>query len=702
MKYNKAYIIYKRCDFKSMMMKLFCAAIIMFHASFLISCSDDDSNTGGNGESKYTSEEPTTDQLYVRVTADLPAASLSQFDDKSTGAALIRRLPRVTSTIQEDTKFVLLKGSDVSSQSDAVIAQMAQVLLYGGYVAVETPTEEQLNTFFDRIDKGISTAVVDYVDDVFDLTPEQTEATVNASIAGRMETRRANLSSLTRGSADQTISAELVIFGATDYFYQEPDNSSDKMTIYATDTDGYVVEDAYETSYAGRLQTAYHFGLFADGAAQWLNDLEAAKQEEAERGEIAQGKAILATNGRQAINDLESAVETFTHYQNIDYKNQNNQPCYKAQACKTTISYWGAHNMTNNRDYYFVSQKVLLSMGPVNGIDLFNARGQKEDYWLVNRSWKNYDLTYGYYLTRYETSMDLKGNKGTINIEAATPETANQSVTESVNLTSSSSSTTGGGVIASVTGGWTFDRGLNLSVEAGGQYIHGSSKGSSFAMGNSKDIKDLSVQKNTSGTKAKWTYSGKNLQVNGQPGKWTHDVAPEILVNDANIANDVCWSVENPSGNYTLEVQSQPELGILLLQSSTGNRAVERTKTSLDTYTHQLKKPNRYMQTWRMFIVINEWMDGAKYTSGVQSRLEEDFKNSFSDIYTDMFNICETEANSVLLATAIIKNAKRVLDSNKDQLPGIAEGRGVKKFTIYWRCDDTNVKLRNAYVVEVK
>lgn len=103
-----------------------------------------------------------------------------------------------------------------------------------------------------------------------------------------------------------------------------------------------------------------------------------------------------------------------------------------------------------------------------------------------------------------------------------------------------------------------------------------------------------------------------------------------------------------------------------------------------------------------MFIVINEWMDGAKYTSGVQSRLEEDFKNSFSDIYTDMFNICETEANSVLLATAIIKNAKRVLDSNKDQLPGIAEGRGVKKFTIYWRCDDTNVKLRNAYVVEVK
>jgi hypothetical protein len=56
----------------------------------------------------------------------------------------------------------------------------------------------------------------------------------------------------------------------------------------------------------------------------------------------------------------------------------------------------------------------------------------------------------------------------------------------------------------------------------------------------------------------------------------------------------------------------------------------------------------------------------------------------------------------VLLATSIIKHAKRVLDANKDQLPGIAEGRGVKQFTIYWRCDNTNIKLRNAYVVRVE
>ena len=56
----------------------------------------------------------------------------------------------------------------------------------------------------------------------------------------------------------------------------------------------------------------------------------------------------------------------------------------------------------------------------------------------------------------------------------------------------------------------------------------------------------------------------------------------------------------------------------------------------------------------------------------------------------------------MLTATAIIKNAKRVLDSHKDELPGIAEGVGVKQFTIYWRCDNSDIKLRNGYVVKVQ
>lgn len=77
------------------------AAILMTSGNMILtSCSDDDHTSSDNGGTEYTIEEPATDQMGIRVTANLPAASLSQFDEKSTGAALIKRLPRVTSAIQ--------------------------------------------------------------------------------------------------------------------------------------------------------------------------------------------------------------------------------------------------------------------------------------------------------------------------------------------------------------------------------------------------------------------------------------------------------------------------------------------------------------------------------------------------------------------------------------------------------------------------
>lgn len=684
-------------DMKRYMQWMLTAILMTSGNMILTSCSDNDHTSSGNRDTEYTIEEPTTDQMEVRVTANLPAAALSQFNDKSTGAALISRLPRVTSALQEDTKFVLIKGSDVSNLSDAVITQLVQILVNEGYIAIETPTEQQLNSFFDRTDKALAAFVEDYVDDIFDLTPEQMEATVRASMAGRMEMRKENLNNYMRGNTSDAVCAELLILGATDYFFQESDNVDDKIITYATDTDGNIVEKPSESSYYAGEITAYRYGLYADGAAQWLNDTDAKKKEES-----AQNKTSRRANGSQAINELESACETFTHHQNIDYKTNTNRLSYKPKACQTTLSYWGVHHMTNNRDYYYVSQKVVLSLGANNGTDLFFARGQKSDFWVgVVGSWRNYDLMYGNYLTKYETSMNLKGDKGIIKEEAATPGTANQVVTQSINLTSSSSSTstdtdTKGATLGATTAAFT------ASANSGGSTTNGKTTGNSFAMGNSEQIKDLNVVKNTENTKVTWTYSGKAVQVTGKVGKWEHDIVANILVSDANLMNDACWSVENPSGEYTLEVQSQPEVGMLLIYNNSTDRVVERTITPIDTYTHKLKKPNRYMQTWRMFIVINEWMDGIKYYSNAQTNLENDFKRNFSDIFTDVFTVCESEENSVLQATSIIKHAKRVLDANKDQLPGIAEGRGVKQFTIYWRCDNTKVKLRNAYVVRVE
>ena len=61
------------------------------------SCTSNDDNpttepTEISGESFEAPEEPTDDQLEVKVTADMPTAVLSQFDENTVATALIKRL----------------------------------------------------------------------------------------------------------------------------------------------------------------------------------------------------------------------------------------------------------------------------------------------------------------------------------------------------------------------------------------------------------------------------------------------------------------------------------------------------------------------------------------------------------------------------------------------------------------------------------
>jgi len=55
---------------------------------------------------------PTTDQMEVRVTSNLLTAVPSAFEEGTTGAALVKRLPMATANIDGVTRLVLFKGSD--------------------------------------------------------------------------------------------------------------------------------------------------------------------------------------------------------------------------------------------------------------------------------------------------------------------------------------------------------------------------------------------------------------------------------------------------------------------------------------------------------------------------------------------------------------------------------------------------------------
>ena len=103
----------------------------------LSACTDKDDTAGGeNVENVETPDEtqPTEDQLAVKVTEDLPTAVLGDFGERSTGAALVKRLPVVTNGIGPETRLVLVPGSmfDGNGMSaddiDALVAR-SKVLL---------------------------------------------------------------------------------------------------------------------------------------------------------------------------------------------------------------------------------------------------------------------------------------------------------------------------------------------------------------------------------------------------------------------------------------------------------------------------------------------------------------------------------------------------------------------------------------------
>ena len=231
-------------------------------------------------------------------------------------------------------------------------------------------------------------------------------------------------------------------------------------------------------------------------------------------------------------------------------------------------------------------------------------------------------------------------------------------------------------------------------------------------MGYSRAIEDLTVSKNTNGKKVSWTYEGNKPKgyvahdIYGHDYTYCHQTAPEILVSDADLLNEICWSVANPEGAYTVNIYSLIETAALLMSdnSSKNNIITKYEYTPWDrdgdnNFSHQLLEPFRARQTWRMNIIIDEWENGI--VTGAQSEIDNYLKDSYPALYAHEFTICDKTPTSVEVISSFIDYSKSIFDYNYDILQGLAHSYGVKQFTIHWRCDDTNVTVKEGYTVKV-
>ena len=241
----------------------------------------------------------------------------------------------------------------------------------------------------------------------------------------------------------------------------------------------------------------------------------------------------------------------------------------------------------------------------------------------------------------------------------------------------------------------------------GGSYSTGTTNGTSFSVGTSQSHKDLGVKKNTSGNKVTWTYTGTLPQyyVWRDDDYWhpSHQTPADILVNDCDVAEEICWSVANPSDQYTVNITSAPQTAALLYQyqykSKNGDFPAkhEYTTSPTENYAHTLIEPNRAMQSWRMLITVDEWEDAR--VAGAESNLAEAIRRQFPDLYASQFSVADKTSTSLNTITYVVNYIKGIFQQNYDILQSLAKDYGVAKFTIHWRCDDRNVTTRQGFTV---
>ena len=665
------------------------SAILVFGAvmTMMSSCSDD--------ESISNPFDPNADLVQTRVIADVPTAVMSSFDENSMGAALVRRLSNTTTSLDGNTKMVLIKGEDILSRPLTEWLEAAKIYLTGGYIAVEKPRNAHLVQVMEQLSANFEQATYDILtkDDgsglVINYIPPKTPTsgnTINA-YAAQFENRIANIKSMaaTRsGAGEADAVAEMVIFSRNGYYHCAPFGKN-VVTIGTNGNSGV-------SQTITQKHSRYTSGLLADGAAKWINT---------KSDEQAVTKSGTRADGGGAINEIMSASDEY-HYQADLTSMTFNDPSsrgamdfYTKPGAYTEIyRVWGVNNTETNRDYYFVEQNVTVAMGgKQDGDDRFDRNKTlyhgpyEKDKWIkdvyygfytegVGDEW--YDHFYGSWFDYGEYMLDISGN-GNIMIQNALPETDNNTTSVSIAVGETHSETNTIGVTATI--GFA---GKGLTGSLGGSYSHGWTDGTSYTMTTTTNSKELKCVKNTSGTQVHWYYScGTDMEAGDDD---EHPLAPDALTNDVNIKNQVCWSVDDPKGAYTVNTYHVRTTG--WLSNDDDDDKVKGTcradNEEEQSFQFTMHVPNRAKQTWYMDVTFPE-IDDPKY-AGVKTQLTTALQTQFPDIYQTSIELADLTIDSENTIKGLVDASKKMLmDPNAMQtLKEYGKTYQLSEYTIKW------------------
>ena len=621
--------------------------------------------------------DPNVDQMLTRVTADVPTAVMSQFDENSMGAALVRRLPNTTNSIQGDTKMVLIKGEDILSRPLTEWIEAARIYLKGGYIAVEKPHNAHLVEVAKQLSNKLEQATHDVLTESGHITitpPEQVSSNSINIDAERMGARIVNIATIagSRANASSEAVAEMVVFSPMGFYQCDPYQDEVVHSSYTVNDGEEVEEDKIVNSDYTKLNS----GLLADGVAEWLNY-------QGNRTAVSKSRLLSKADGQGSINEMMSASEEHYYKRSQFAHDWNGNSRKKPNGFSEVIRVWGSHNMKTNKDYYFVQQSSLSAIGgEQEGDDRFDpnktlyAGPYKEKEWIktdYSRNGKHYKAYYGSWWQYGEYSLNLVGS-GTIRLEDALPTTDNNNTSTSIAVGETHSETNTVGFSLGFSG-W------NLTGSA--NYSHGWTDGTSYTMTSTTNAKEITVEKNTDKNKVKWNYECSQKIYESHDFDDKHKLASASVTTDVNIDNQACWSVENPEGAYTLEVTSESNTKCMWTDKDKHKTCWENGPSPEDN-KYELIVPNRAEQTWYMDITFPEI--GQPGHEGHKGLLTQRMGEQFPSIYQTEVKIADRTEESENTIKILVNQADNVLHNTDggQTMREYALDLGISQYTITW------------------
>lgn len=655
--------------------------VLLCCAGMFVSCVEKFDPIPAIDESVVMPVDPTTDQMEVNVTADLPTSAISTFDDNSMASALLKRIPQKSAVISPDTRFVLLKGDDLLSITNETWRDIALVYLRGGFVAIERPTNERLFGFTF----GLMVAVDIMLEELL-VGNGDTAAT---ALSADLQRRIFNASALTKGAAGddddplapEKVSMEMLILSSSGIYSQTALNEEREVTHIIMDEDG---EETEEVAIVKNKLDAYHYGQLADGAATWLN-----QRALGDEGSRSAETAFTKGGSLEAINEAMACTDEFTISYPLNVTDLDGVERAFENKGLTVVKAWSLHDFDSNQDFYFVEEKIHVALGGKNddaSKTLYWGPYEADKWHKVNNDnlmmrqglfggYIKADHSYGSWLFQTHQSMRLQGN-GTIKriAFANNPAAGNNPSTESIPVTSESNWVLGHAAAADINGG--FDFGYNTSTST--------SHSNAFSITKSTiDKKEL-----------KYTEIGAGMQytpakIRGRGEGFQHPTHPDLFTKDFDYTNTACWRVSDPSEQYTLKLDGSHVMATYFIGTShspiTGDAAL--TGTSVIT-TFALKQPGRYMENWHC--QINP--EGKNMVADASAKLRRRLQETIHPVpFEESFNMAEVKRGETSVMAKNFLHIKSLLQEDS-QLRGAietyAKELGIESVGITWQTDD--------------